>query len=391
MAFSLPYSPATSYIQQILDANSQVMIWRKDLAHESTNLMQFAPFMGKGPLNCIQHFDDLEAKQGTAIMKSLMKRIAAADNRPYQGDVDTHGKEVAISDTTEQVVLKEWRLPSMSGRAEKQKPNWNYDTETEQAIRNYVAEMKDLHIYEQAIGIDSNDGDASALFSGEIPTNVVYPEGVTSLDQMQPSHTLNVEQGSRAAEIAETGYSDSNTQVWVSNPPTVGGEKVRGVLFHHPYSKYDLRWDDQQRFESWLTAARERGEGNPIWKGIPDKFLLDGILYVTLRHPLAKQMLRSASTWGVTPGCQVAFNVYMTSQAILRATAIEDILEFENWDGKQFLRVIGGSYEGIVKCRFDRGTTTGATTPSWPDWSTQASGKDFGVVIVPCASYHHND
>lgn len=385
MAFTVPYTSLDgstqtidSYMSTLQDSSNQVTLWRKDLAHESTKMMFFNPLMGKGPLNCIQHFPELQSRQGISISTPLMKRIAASDNRPFQGDYDTHGVEVTIADTQESVTLKEWRLPAMSGRAEKQKPMWNYDVETEFAIKSYVSDMKDLHILEQSIGVTSYDGMTTpvAIFSGETPTNIVYPEGTDSLDDIQPSHILNVESFSRAAEIMETGFSDSNTQVWVGRPPSIGGEAIRGVAIIHPYCKYDLRWDDTQRFESWLTDARERGKSNPVWQGIPDKFVCDGILYITARYPLANEMLRTASTWSVTPGCQVAFNIYMTAQAILRATAIEDILDFENWDGQQFLRVVGGSYEGITKCRFDR---------------SSSNNKDYGIVQVPVAAYHHND
>jgi len=382
MAFTLPYPKSasgnyTDYQSLLADSNNEVTIWRKELARESQKQMQFNPFMGESAKNVIQHFRELEGQHGTTIRKSLMKRIPGS-NAPYQGDYDTHGKEVKLQDSSDSVSLVEWRLPAMEGRAERQKPVWNYSDETKFAIQNYVKERKDLHVYNSMIGVDSNDGLDAAMYSGETPTNIVYPEGVTSVADITPSHILNVETAPRAAEILETGYSDSSTQVWVGMPPDIGGESVRGVFFISPYSKYDLRYDDDLRFEGWLQNARERSAENPIWKGIRDKFVVDDILYVTLRYPLDQSMIYTTSVLGATPGCQIAINVYCTAQALLRATAIEDILDFEDWDGKQFKRVIGGSFEGITKTRFGRA-------------DSNATQKDWGVVVCPTAAYHHND
>ena len=366
-------------VSYLLDSNNQVSIWRKDLLRESEKRMQFAPFMSESPLSPIRHMPDLEAQDGMVINVGLMKDIAITQG-PYQGDRDTHSREVKIKDANEQVTLKEWRLPSIAGRAQKQRPVWNYDAETELAIRNYVKGRKDMHILDSAMGVISYDGEDTpiAIYSGEPPTQVIYPEGVTALSGITPSHKLNVEVGAEAALIMETGYATSATQVFVGTPPVIGGQEVRGVFFIHPHCKHNLRYDDTQRFESWLTDAREASINNPIWQGIPDKFLVDGILYVTLRGQLAKRMLWTTAPWAsvdtTTPGCQIALNVFMTAQAVIRATAIEDLLEFENWDGKQFLRVIGGSYEGLVKTRFNR--------------SDSSNAKDWGVVVCPTAALH---
>ena len=410
---ALPFAQDTTYGSAyhsvVTDADNILRVWRKDLARESLNQQQFAPFMGEGPLNIIQHLSDLEGRQGIHITKSLLKNIAIS-NKPYQGDRDTHNLEVKITDSSETVTLKEWRLPAIEGRAERKLPQWNYTEETRMAIERYVAQRKDLHILNCMMGIATYDGESTAqvIYGGETPTNVVYPKGTTNLASITPSHILTPQQVSRAAEVMETGYSNSATQIFTGTAPAVGGLGVRGVCFIHPYCKYDIRWNEDKIFENWLADAEIRGGSNPIWKGIPDKFLIDGILYIVLRQPIDYYMLFAAGvatvwsgTGGDVPGANVALNVYCTSQAILRATAMEDILDFENWDGNQFTRVIGGSYEGLTKCRYDRSATTSTghrgapltteeTTPTQYTVS-QTSAKDWGVVIVPAAAYHHND
>jgi len=379
-AYDSTYGQAAA--NYLLDSGNQVTIWRKELLRESEKLRQFAPFSGEGALNLIRQLRELEAKQGLVISIALMKNIPLTQ-APFQGDRDTHALEYRLRDAAETVTLKEWRLPSMTGRAQKQRPMWNYDAETELAIRNYVAKRKDWHTLATAMGVSVNDGEDTpvAIYTGEPPTNIVYPAGTTSLAEILPSHKLTIEHAARAAERMETGYAQGTTQVFTGTPPVIGGQEVRGVFFISPYCKYDLRYEDTHRYEGWLSEARERGINNPIWQGIPDKFMVDGILYVTLRSELAKQMLYTTAPWATgsditTPGCQVALNVFMTAQAICRATSIEDILDFEQWDGNQFTRVIGGSFEGYTKTRFNR--------------SDSSNAKDWGVVVCPAAAIAHD-
>lgn len=407
LPFAVDTTYGSAYHSVVTDADNILRVWRKDLARESLNQQQFAPFMGEGPLNIVQHLSDLEGRQGIHITKSLLKSIALS-NLPYQGDRDTHNLEVKITDSSETVTLKEWRLPAIEGRAERQLPQWNYTAETRMAIERYVAQRKDLHILKHMMGMHVLDGDSYVLYDGETPTNVVYPKGTTNLATITASHILTPQQVSRAAEVMETGYSNSTTQIFTGTTPAVGGLGVRGVCFIHPYCKYDIRWNEDKIFENWMADAEIRGGSNPIWKGIPDKFMIDGILYVTLRQPIDAYMIQLAGAtdvWGGTggdvPGANVALNIYCTAQAILRATSMEDILDFENWDGNQFTRVIGGSYEGLTKCRYARGATTstghrssdGTTAETTPTQYTvsQTGVKDWGVVIVPAAAYHHND
>jgi hypothetical protein len=267
----------------------------------------------------------------------------------------------------------------MTGRAENQAAFWSYPDETRFALQRYLSAKKDEHIYNISIGKTSNDGEtsASAIYTGETNTHIVYPEGVSAVANIAESNTYEIQQAARAAEIMETGYTDDATQAFVGTPPSIGGEIVRGVMFLHPYCRYDLRWDDSNQYDNWLRDARERSEENPIWKGIPDKFMVDGILHVVMREPLASKMLHTTTVLGGTPQTQVAVNVYMTANAVLRSTAIEDILEFEWWDGRQFQRTIGGTYTGLTKTRFNR--------------SDSSNAQDWGAVAVPCAARSHNN
>lgn len=214
----------------------------------------FGKYMGTSSSSIVHVKTDLEKKKGDTISFGIRMKLKGAAVTEGQR---AEGREEALTKHMCDVVLARYRKPVMVEKGiSEQRDNFNMDTESQDALREWMTEHLDDLCFTE-------------MYASH--TNNYYAGDATSIDTLATDDELSPTFLKKIATIAKTGYYRAFNPI---APIVVDGEKYWKLLCSPgALDKLALNPTMQQFL---LNAAPRSIQDNPLFKGA--KYVAHGVI-----------------------------------------------------------------------------------------------------------------
>ncbi len=263
-------------------------LWEEKLFRDSLKVAYFSRFMGKGADSIVQVKTDLEKSKGDKITFGLRMRLSGAG---VSDGAVLEGNEEALTLYDCSVLIHEYaHAVRDKGELDRQRPVFNMDAESRDAIKGWMAEKIDQLAFDAIVAS---------------PTKIFYGGNATATGDIGSDDKITPALISKVKAYAKTGGARTYIPL---RPVSVGGKKYY-VLLVHPDVMYDLKQDST--FTQAMREAEQRGKENPLFTGAAA--IWDGV--VIHEH----ENIPIVTNWGAGSDQPGAKCVFMGAQALLWA------------------------------------------------------------------------
>lgn len=245
-----------------------VKLWTEEVIREAALEEFFAPMSGKDGI--VKEVMELEKKKGDAVNIPFINRL---QGNGVEDDAQLEDNEERVVDYSDQVTLKLYRHAVRDeGELHRKRPAFNVTTEQEGMLKTWITEKIEEVKLNAALGAFS-----TTLYNNSNVLTVGASEAAAKAAMNASNCKLTPEFLSQLRRYAVTGgLSGSKARNFDPlEPVSIAGGKYLVLLTNHEVT-YDMKFNNT--FYNATKDARERGEGNPLFK-IAD-IIWDGVIVI---------------------------------------------------------------------------------------------------------------
>ena len=359
--------------------DEHLTVWKRDVWRWARNRSFINKFMGKSNDSMIQHITELKKSEKGA--RAVITLVADLQGDGVAGDRTLEGNEEAILSYDQVILVDQLRSATRSqGRISEQKSVVSFRENCRNVLGYWLSDRFDRMAFLTLSGLDYSwhtngtrnlNSDLKKLeFSANVsaPTANRHLRWDATTKSLLPGDTSSV--------------SAADTPVWamiVEAKAYAKNQYIREIRGEAGMEMYHCFMDpsgfaklklDRNFLDAWQKAM-PRSKNNPLFKGMTDGIMVDGIMFHEFRHVFSTAGATAGNKWGTAGDVDGQRVLLCGSQALGFADIGMPTWEEEMFDYKNQLGVSVGKMCGMKK-------------PFFRSNSTQTV-EDFGVLCIDTA------